>query len=542
MTSANGFSPYEIQLQNAVASLTGLSVVLSVTSSTQVNNVCISYFVYNPSSVGLQITDGFIERSSLQGSSSITLENRNKFGVIRSGIYGLSGLVASSSNTDPQISLLVSQNLSVVVDTFSAFYSYLGFQYVLIAQNPCLNCQSAPLLYNNACVPSCPSGTVSTGYSCESCPPNSVLNNNRCVCINDFYNISGQCTTCPSNMRWNGSQCVACGTNAAWSGNVCSCITGYYNISNVCQSCPGGQQWNGTDCTNIQGQLNSQVILPAQQTTFQQPSFQQASNQQAVTQSQTSSTQPLGNSSSCLAGVSKWNGTACVCILAGFTWNGKSCVQNSVTPTSQTQGSTSQPQATASPQTTTQTPTGIQSAQSCPTGITQWNGQQCICLQPNTYFNGQICVATSGSQQSSSSYSQQASTSSLYSQQQAYPFAQQQTSTYPQLNSSPYSQATNVPTGVNGISSMSSPYSGLGSVYPVAQTQQQTGSAYSASQQPQSGSCPLGFVWNGVSCVYQAPTPTPKPISQPVSLQAEPASRCPQGWFWSGTTCLFGSQ
>lgn len=87
------------------------------------------------------------------------------FGSIRSGIYGFSGFIINSNNV-PQLSIIIGQNLSAVINTFGGLYNYIGFQYVIVADSPCFNCQNYPYLYNNTCVPTCPSNTVPTGYSC----------------------------------------------------------------------------------------------------------------------------------------------------------------------------------------------------------------------------------------------------------------------------------------------------------------------------------------------------------------------------------------
>ena len=96
-----------------------------------------------------------------------------------------------------------------------------------------------------------------------TCPSNSKLINNICICNQGYIKKNGECVRnnqCSSNSQWNGVHCV-CNNNyymdsygncqpgekcPAYServNNKCVCIAGYKLSDGICKRCPDGQAY-----------------------------------------------------------------------------------------------------------------------------------------------------------------------------------------------------------------------------------------------------------------------------------------------------------
>ena len=123
--------------------------------------------------------------------------------------------------------------------------------------------------------------TINKNGSCSyiantTCPINSTLQNNTCVCNTSFYMDTPQqkCLSCGSScLQCNGpSNCSSCYSNADLINNSCSCRAGFYfnNSTNqctvcdsTCLSCSGGSNTNCLSCSNNAFLINSSCVCNA---------------------------------------------------------------------------------------------------------------------------------------------------------------------------------------------------------------------------------------------------------------------------------------
>lgn len=106
------------------------------------------------------------------------------------------------------------------------------------------------------------------------CPYNSVSNGINCLCKPGFFPVTpGLCDKCPPGTFWDGRQCSGgngdqciigwvwnpisqccvrektCEANQEWDGITCRCIQGYFLINGKCTSCPPGTAFDGFKCS-----------------------------------------------------------------------------------------------------------------------------------------------------------------------------------------------------------------------------------------------------------------------------------------------------
>ena len=260
--STNGGSPFELRLTSLSPNSQGVTFTLTINGASNIDSIYLSYLVYDSSSFAIPSTDGTFERAAVYNLITQQLAN-NRINNFNYALYGLSGFEFSSQYA-PSFSAKIDNNLLLTVTGLKNVQSYLAVSYILI-RGSCSSCSNYPYLSGTNCVQNCPQGFPQNGVCPTAvlppvCPAFSTYNGSTCVCVQNYFNISGSCQQCPPGTNYNGYQCVQsggfCPQNSFFnlSTNQCQCSTNFYNISGVCQQCPPGSQWNGYQCSQFGGQ------------------------------------------------------------------------------------------------------------------------------------------------------------------------------------------------------------------------------------------------------------------------------------------------
>lgn len=191
---------------------------LSVTTTTQVNFLFISYVAYQ--TLGVQYQAGnFVYDPSYQPLLSYTPVTTIPRNYAR--IYGLTGFI---------INFVYGQiALDTVWDSFTFTFNfkqsvslvqYFSFEYIFFTGSECENCPGYPYASNGTCVNFCPAGTyLSGGKYCLSCGEGRVWNGTHCIIEcpqGQFLNTTNNKCQCPLTMNWNGELCISCHYGRVW--------------------------------------------------------------------------------------------------------------------------------------------------------------------------------------------------------------------------------------------------------------------------------------------------------------------------------------
>lgn len=254
-----------------------------------------------------------------------------------------------------------------------------------------------------------------------TCGRNFVLINNVCICPTGFGLINNLCLVCPANSFVDNSGLCACTSGYSLSSSTLSCVQscfenayrnnlgqcickdGYYNQGNACiqsSNCQGGSYWNGATCVCPNGQFIDSII--------KQCTYCNTPDRAVVGSNCVCSPVHYPTINSCLPCPSNsyYNSTTqnCVCLPGYILINGQ-CVTITNCPSNSNWNSTSnQCQCVYQGQYVIN---GF--CQSCQPN-SSWNGAVCLCNQgftlsnslcivsckENSNWNGISCICNSG--------------------------------------------------------------------------------------------------------------------------------------------------
>lgn len=239
----NTRSPFEFQIISSSANITGIAVSISVTTSTQVNSLYISYVAFQQSTLAIMgggyvydaITDG-VNNALYYAPETIIPKNFAR-------IYGLTGFLLMYNKNRI--------NFNTRWDGFAFNFNfgdknllkYFSFSFIFFTGSQCQDCVGYQILDNNSCVNVCPLGTSLTPENtCINCGTGREWNGTTCITkctLGQYLNTATGNCECPPTLNWDGSSCIPC-----LAGKV------FMAASKSCE-CPKPLVWNGYTCSKI---------------------------------------------------------------------------------------------------------------------------------------------------------------------------------------------------------------------------------------------------------------------------------------------------
>lgn len=235
-------SPYEIQITSSSADRRGITVVLSTTTTTQVNSIYISYIAHH----AIQILEVASGSHLFDAQAGGVFFNTPTSLIPRSyaRIYGITGFIINYNAQQLVFSTKWDGfSFSFVFGGGSKFVQYFTFNYIFFIGSECSGCPGYPLTSNGTCVSFCPAGTSQTPENvCINCGVGRIWNGTTCVLdcpAGQYLNTETNLCECPPSMNWNGAACITCSNGKVWTPSVKSC------------ECPQPLRWNGYTCAKL---------------------------------------------------------------------------------------------------------------------------------------------------------------------------------------------------------------------------------------------------------------------------------------------------
>jgi len=232
-------SPFEIQIADSATNSSGITVLITATTVTQVHALHISYIAWV--STRLNMVAGNYTYDPTLGMTEIGYTPPSNIGVNYARIFGLTGFIINHNFQN--ISLSTAWTGTKFVFDFGLsqkLVQYFSFQYIFFLGSQCGSCPGYEFVSNGTCVERCPPGSYPTGE--KTC----------IICGDGFYwDGTGCIKLCPTGQTLNvaNNQCE-CPVGTSWTGSVClNCTFGrVFNPNNKLCECPTGTRWNGFSC------------------------------------------------------------------------------------------------------------------------------------------------------------------------------------------------------------------------------------------------------------------------------------------------------
>ena len=311
-------SPFEIQIIGSKQNSSGISLMLSVTTITQVQAIHVSYVSWYSTNLTM-VTGDFAE--DIMEYAEISHIPEANIGRNYARIFGFTGFVINHDNQALSVATQWTGSKFVFnLEESQMLMSYLSFEYIFFLGSECSDCPNYPFVFNGTCRQYCPEGYHATGENiCIDCGDGHYWNGTACVkeCPSgQFLNLALNECECPAGLHWNGKICLSCPGGKIFNPerNVCECPEGTrwngfgcatietctdgreWNVFKFMCECPQNSFWNGTFCVKIVTCRNGQI--------------------------------PDGNNGCMCPSGTHWNGEWCEphgCT-GGQTWNGNTCV------------------------------------------------------------------------------------------------------------------------------------------------------------------------------------------------------------------------
>lgn len=331
----DALSPFEIQIADSSVNASGIVVLITVTTITQVQAIHISYIAWGLTrlnvAAGNYTYDATVPNTVIYDISYSPLA---AIGPNYARIFGFTGFIINYNYQNLSLSTSWDGNIFRFDFALSQkMVQYYSFQYMFFIGSLCGSCPGYDFMYNGVCSDVCPPGSYPTpdktcitcgdgyyfdGATCiKLCPTGQILNplNNQCVCpvgtnwtgstclnctLGRIFNPNNKMCECPAGTNWNGYSCLnsQCDGGKEWNVFTFSC------------ECPTGTAWNGTYCVRVKvctggamlNTVTNQCVCP--DGTYLYNGYCQATG---------------------CGGGQTWNGTACVCD-QGYNYNGTVCL------------------------------------------------------------------------------------------------------------------------------------------------------------------------------------------------------------------------
>ena len=167
--SANSTSPFEIQIVQSSTNTSGIAVLISVTTVTQVQSIYISYIAWVQTQ--LNIVAGNYIYEPVAGSYEVAHNPDSIVGRNYARIFGITGFIfnynfqnisLSSTWTGSRFTFDFGQSQTLI--------QYFSFQYIFFIGSECGSCPGYPFASQGKCHKNCPAGSYPTQeQTCITC-------------------------------------------------------------------------------------------------------------------------------------------------------------------------------------------------------------------------------------------------------------------------------------------------------------------------------------------------------------------------------------
>ena len=361
------YSPFEVQIANSNANSSGISVVVSVTSITQVHGLHISYLAWTTPTLKVAMGSFVFNAGPSSPNSDIWHSVGEGVGANFARINGVTGFIINHSFQDLSLSITwTGSKFMFNLGSSQKLTQYLSFSYLFFIGSECTGCTGFEISYNGICVSECPPGTSRTFEStCIKCGDGYFWDGAKCqkLCPSgQFLNVTNNECECPQGSGWTGSICLSCVSGrvfssasrtcecpagSRWNGFACTvsnpCVNGQiWDVFTFSCKCPGGTVWTGSSCFKPPRCSGGQYLDGNNQCVCPDGTF--FKNNMCQTNGCTGGQTYNGRECACNSG-ENWNGTVClICINgqhwdpstssclcdAGYNWNGIMCQKEQV--------------------------------------------------------------------------------------------------------------------------------------------------------------------------------------------------------------------
>lgn len=239
--TSDALSPFEIQIADSSINSTGIAVLITTTTITQVQAIHISYIAWTTTKLNVVAGNYTYDASIIETLYNIQYSPSSSIGPNYARIFGLTGFIINYNYQN--ISLSTTWTGSQFLFDFSLsqkLVQYFTFQYIFFIGSECGSCFGYDYMNNGICAQTCPAGSYPTAdKTCITCGDGYYWDGASCIKV------------CPTGQILNpaNNQCV-CPVGTSWTGSTClNCTLGriYNPVTKVCE-CPNTTRWNGYSC------------------------------------------------------------------------------------------------------------------------------------------------------------------------------------------------------------------------------------------------------------------------------------------------------
>ena len=190
--NASSLSPFEVQIADSSSNTSGIAVLISVTTVTQVNSLHISYLAW--SATTLQMVTGSFVYEMLPSYEIVHTPTTN-IGRNYARLHGISGFIINHNSQAISLSTTWTGNKFIFdLGTSQRLTHYFTFEYVFFIGSECSDCPGYIYSYNGRCVSFCPAGSYPTAEkTCIECGEGYFWDGSKCSILcpdGQFLNIA----------------------------------------------------------------------------------------------------------------------------------------------------------------------------------------------------------------------------------------------------------------------------------------------------------------------------------------------------------------
>ena len=149
-----------MQITDSATNSSGIAVMLSVTTITQVNSIHISYLAWGE--ITLEIIHGNY-MYDYNPSKDITHIPSQNIGRNYARLFGISGFIINNQNQGVSLSTQWTGSKFIFdLGSSTALTQYLTFNYIFFIGSECSECPGYPYIYKERCQQVCPPGSFPT--------------------------------------------------------------------------------------------------------------------------------------------------------------------------------------------------------------------------------------------------------------------------------------------------------------------------------------------------------------------------------------------
>lgn len=331
--NADTMSPFEIQIADSSTNTSGITVLITVTTVTQVQSLHISYVAWI--STKLSLVSGNFTYEPADGVFEIAHSPSDNIGRNYARIHGLTGFIINHNYQNISFSTTWTGTKFIFdLGLSQKLTQYFSFTYLFFIGSECGSCPGYEFVSNGVCVETCPPGSYPTvEKTCITCGDGYYWDGSGCIKLcptGQTLNVARNLCECPLGTSWTGSVCLNCTFGRIYNPNtkLCDCPIGTrwngysclkvdpckggkeWNVYTFTCECPIGSVWNGTFC------VRQKVCAGG--------SYLDKETNQCVCSDGSIMRNGYCQPSPCSGGQT-WNGVSCVCD-EGYNWNGSVCL------------------------------------------------------------------------------------------------------------------------------------------------------------------------------------------------------------------------